>query len=228
MARPRRIVLVRHGESEGNADDTVYEREPDHALPLTATRLAAGRGDGRAAAGAVRRRARQRLRLAVPPHPPDLPGASASTPTWCGSGRSRGCASRTGGTGRTGGRTAAEGVPRRLRPLLLPLRPGRVRRRRVRPGRRLPGEPVPQLRGPRPPAERAAGHARADHAAVLHALVPLVGRGVRVAVQSRATPRRGCWCSATDGRYTLDRPFERWRTPGAVRRHRIEWQGDDR
>ncbi|MFD5556021.1 histidine phosphatase family protein [Streptomyces sp. NPDC127068] len=35
MVRPRRIVLVRHGESKGNADDTVYEREPDHALPLT-------------------------------------------------------------------------------------------------------------------------------------------------------------------------------------------------
>ncbi|MGV9247580.1 histidine phosphatase family protein [Streptomyces sp. NPDC003710] len=35
MARPRRIVLVRHGESVGNADDSVYEREPDHALPLT-------------------------------------------------------------------------------------------------------------------------------------------------------------------------------------------------
>ncbi|GAA3708655.1 histidine phosphatase family protein [Streptomyces tremellae] len=36
MARPRRIVLVRHGESEGNADDSVYERVPDHALGLTA------------------------------------------------------------------------------------------------------------------------------------------------------------------------------------------------
>ncbi|KUJ68609.1 phosphoglycerate mutase [Streptomyces albus subsp. albus] len=36
MARPRRIVLIRHGESEGNVDDTVYEREPDHALRLTA------------------------------------------------------------------------------------------------------------------------------------------------------------------------------------------------
>ncbi|MBV2357035.1 histidine phosphatase family protein [Streptomyces sp. J2-1] len=35
MARPRRIVLVRHGESTGNIDDTVYEREPDHALALT-------------------------------------------------------------------------------------------------------------------------------------------------------------------------------------------------
>ncbi|CAL9421168.1 2,3-bisphosphoglycerate-dependent phosphoglycerate mutase [Streptomyces sp. enrichment culture] len=35
MARPRRIVLVRHGESTGNLDDSVYEREPDHALGLT-------------------------------------------------------------------------------------------------------------------------------------------------------------------------------------------------
>ncbi|GAA3144949.1 hypothetical protein GCM10017687_72380 [Streptomyces echinatus] len=35
MARPRRIVLVRHGESTGNVDDSVYEREPDHALGLT-------------------------------------------------------------------------------------------------------------------------------------------------------------------------------------------------
>jgi broad specificity phosphatase PhoE len=35
MARPRRIVLVRHGESEGNHDDTVYEHKPDHALDLT-------------------------------------------------------------------------------------------------------------------------------------------------------------------------------------------------
>ncbi|RKN06833.1 histidine phosphatase family protein [Streptomyces radicis] len=35
MARPRRIVLLRHGESQGNYDDAVYERIPDHALALT-------------------------------------------------------------------------------------------------------------------------------------------------------------------------------------------------
>jgi broad specificity phosphatase PhoE len=35
MARPHRIVLVRHGESQGNVDDSVYERMPDHALALT-------------------------------------------------------------------------------------------------------------------------------------------------------------------------------------------------
>ncbi|MFD6416530.1 histidine phosphatase family protein [Streptomyces sp. NPDC060194] len=46
MARPRRIVLVRHGESEGNADDSVYEREPDHALRLTENGLRQARAAG--------------------------------------------------------------------------------------------------------------------------------------------------------------------------------------
>jgi broad specificity phosphatase PhoE len=36
MGRPRRIVLLRHGESQGNADVDIYERVPDHALELTA------------------------------------------------------------------------------------------------------------------------------------------------------------------------------------------------
>lgn len=36
MAQPRTIVLLRHGESQGNHDDSVYERIPDHALELTA------------------------------------------------------------------------------------------------------------------------------------------------------------------------------------------------
>ncbi|WP_153504536.1 histidine phosphatase family protein [Cumulibacter manganitolerans] len=33
--RPQRIILVRHGESEGNIDDSLYETVPDHALHLT-------------------------------------------------------------------------------------------------------------------------------------------------------------------------------------------------
>jgi broad specificity phosphatase PhoE len=33
--RPKRIVLVRHGESVANLDKTVYERTPDHDVPLT-------------------------------------------------------------------------------------------------------------------------------------------------------------------------------------------------
>ncbi|MFG2196920.1 histidine phosphatase family protein [Streptomyces sp. NPDC048639] len=50
MARPRRIVLLRHGESEGNADDTVYERVPDHALYLTEK----GRRQAKEAGGQLR------------------------------------------------------------------------------------------------------------------------------------------------------------------------------
>ncbi|GAA1126866.1 MULTISPECIES: histidine phosphatase family protein [Streptomyces violaceusniger group] len=50
MARPRRIVLLRHGESEGNVDDSVYERVPDHALRLTDT----GRRQAEAAGGRLR------------------------------------------------------------------------------------------------------------------------------------------------------------------------------
>lgn len=47
MGRPRHIVLIRHGESQGNADDTIYERVPDHALELTPTgrRQAADAGE---------------------------------------------------------------------------------------------------------------------------------------------------------------------------------------
>jgi broad specificity phosphatase PhoE len=33
--RPKRIILVRHGESEGNVDDTIYEHVPDHRINLT-------------------------------------------------------------------------------------------------------------------------------------------------------------------------------------------------
>lgn len=33
--RPQRIILVRHGESEGNIDDHIYETVPDHSLRMT-------------------------------------------------------------------------------------------------------------------------------------------------------------------------------------------------
>lgn len=33
--KPNRIILVRHGESEGNADRNNYETIPDYALDLT-------------------------------------------------------------------------------------------------------------------------------------------------------------------------------------------------
>lgn len=65
MARPHRIVLVRHGESEGNADDSVYEREPDHALRLTATGLRQARETG---AGLRERFGAERVSVYVSPY----------------------------------------------------------------------------------------------------------------------------------------------------------------
>ncbi len=44
--RPGRIILVRHGESEGNVDDTIYERMPDHRIPLTAKGIEQARATG--------------------------------------------------------------------------------------------------------------------------------------------------------------------------------------
>ncbi|MCU1536967.1 MAG: histidine phosphatase family protein [Humibacillus sp.] len=46
--RPLRIVLVRHGESEGNVDDTIYERVPDHRIPLTSLGIEQARQTGAA------------------------------------------------------------------------------------------------------------------------------------------------------------------------------------
>ncbi|MEI7614999.1 MAG: histidine phosphatase family protein [Betaproteobacteria bacterium] len=33
--KPKRIILIRHGESEGNTDKNIYARKPDYALCLT-------------------------------------------------------------------------------------------------------------------------------------------------------------------------------------------------
>lgn len=33
--KPKRIILIRHGESEGNLDNSKYEITPDYALKLT-------------------------------------------------------------------------------------------------------------------------------------------------------------------------------------------------
>lgn len=33
--KPKRIILIRHGESEGNFDNSLYETTPDYALKLT-------------------------------------------------------------------------------------------------------------------------------------------------------------------------------------------------
>ena len=35
MSKPKRIILIRHGESQGNVDKTVYSKFPDYAIYLT-------------------------------------------------------------------------------------------------------------------------------------------------------------------------------------------------
>ena len=44
--RPARIILVRHGQSEGNAEATRYENVPDYALTLTPAGVEQGRRAG--------------------------------------------------------------------------------------------------------------------------------------------------------------------------------------
>ena len=48
--KPKRIILIRHGESEGNVDRLVYGEKPDYALLLTA------KGTEQAAAAGIRLR----------------------------------------------------------------------------------------------------------------------------------------------------------------------------
>jgi broad specificity phosphatase PhoE len=57
--RPERILFVRHGESEGNVDETLFEKKPDHLMELTPrgveqARAAGGRVREIVAGGAVR------------------------------------------------------------------------------------------------------------------------------------------------------------------------------
>jgi hypothetical protein len=33
--RPKRLILIRHGESQGNLDSRIYSSTPDHAIGLT-------------------------------------------------------------------------------------------------------------------------------------------------------------------------------------------------
>lgn len=46
--RPKRIILVRHGQSKGNVDRTLYARTPDSLIPITDEGFAQGRAAGAA------------------------------------------------------------------------------------------------------------------------------------------------------------------------------------
>ena len=50
---PKRIILVRHGESKANVDPTVYARVPDCLIALTANGLVQARETGRRISGLI-------------------------------------------------------------------------------------------------------------------------------------------------------------------------------
>ena len=51
MSAPRQIIMVRHGQSAANQDQTLYNRIPDYRIPLTPQ----GRAEARAAGERIRR-----------------------------------------------------------------------------------------------------------------------------------------------------------------------------
>ncbi len=51
--RPKRIILIRHGESEGNADPSVYKSKPDYALELSEQGMQQAQKAGTELAGIV-------------------------------------------------------------------------------------------------------------------------------------------------------------------------------
>ena len=52
MSAPRQIIMVRHGQSEANLDQDIYNRVPDYRIPLTGL----GREQAAAAGAEIRRR----------------------------------------------------------------------------------------------------------------------------------------------------------------------------
>ena len=187
--RPRRIVLVRHGESQGNVDDSIYETVPDHALTSDPQGGRAGDRGGEATSRIPRGRAAHPLRVAVRPHPADRRGSGPRCPRRGRADRAEAAGAGLGELPGPGRHRGAEAASQRVRPLLLPVHARRVRLRRLRPGEHLPRVALAVHRGRtrrrrRPPDVRPEPrhrHARTDHAAVLHALVPLERRVLRVA-----------------------------------------------
>lgn len=65
MSAPRQIIMVRHGQSEANVDQTLYNRLPDYRIPLTELGIA----QAKAAGEQVRRQLNgEKVRVYVSPY----------------------------------------------------------------------------------------------------------------------------------------------------------------
>lgn len=62
------IYLIRHGESEGNVDPTVYQRTADHAIALSERGQRQARAAGEALRGLMRFDPREPLRIWCSPY----------------------------------------------------------------------------------------------------------------------------------------------------------------
>ncbi len=209
------LVLVRHGESAGNADDTVYEREPDHALPLTEKGWQQAEETGERLREVFGRVARKRVRVALPPYARDAPRLPPRPRAHTGARGTRGCASRMGQLAGPRRRTPPEGLPGRLRAF----------------DRFAQGESGADV------DDRVGGFLESlyrsfeapDHPS--NVLLVTHGLAMRLfcmrwfhwtvaefeLLSNPGNAEMRMLVLGDDGKYTLDRPFERWCVPESVR-----------
>ncbi|XP_066376851.1 uncharacterized protein [Miscanthus floridulus] len=164
--RPRRIVLVQHGESEGNVDEAAYTRVPDPRIGLTA--------QGWSDADDCGRRLRDlfaqdgddwKVYFYVSPYRRSLEtlrgmGHAFEPHRIVGVREEPRLREQDFGPGAD---AVGEGDPPPLRPLLLPLPQRRVGGGRVRPHHRLPGDPARRHRHRPLPTPGHHHHRRHEH-----------------------------------------------------------------
>ena len=229
--RPRRIILVRHGESQGNVDDAIYETVPDHALTLTPKGLEQATEAGRRlreyfgsepvtvyASPYIRtRQTVYALGLGIPsgdvriePRLREQDWANfqdpPTSPSRSGSATST-ATSTTGSPTASPGRTSTTASARSSSRCGATSRPIPPDRTAIRCG------PEPRHRHPRP-----------HHAAVLHAVVPLERRVLRVAGEPRERWLRRIG-APTGPEVRLEEPFVQWNQAYvATERERSSWR----
>ena len=119
--RPLRIALIRHGESEANLDKSIFERVPDHAIPLTQ------HGRDQSAAAGLRLRElfeNEPVRVYVSPYLRTLQTLEAPRSRRPDRDRQRGTAAARAGLGQLPGHRGhrpAEQAARLVRSFLLPV-----------------------------------------------------------------------------------------------------------
>jgi len=83
---PRRITLIRHGQSEGNIDPTIYETKPDNALHLTELGWVQARMAGQALRGQITKQDGDKsIHFVVSPYVRTMETFHGIASAWCDS-----------------------------------------------------------------------------------------------------------------------------------------------